>query len=380
MSRFSIDTDNVRNSSKIIESIATSLNAQERQLNSCRNTLRKISSITQLADSVTTCIENTKDCKRKSLILAQTINAIAIRYDSAENAIIENQASHSSGEYLTPSGGGHGAGGSVVSITDLSQEQQTQLWLDNASGAEYAALCGWCNEAAEKGSEEEMRHLFYEKLQTLPDNDPLKHIPEDKIVAYKYKSGMEVIVFELDPDHAVVIFAGTDSFSDGATDADLSLFGNAGFQDNDANQLIRDMNYKDVTVMGHSLGGYLAADVTLNNDKVSKCVTFDAPGHKLKYVGSQADKDHLGFDPTDPFKLKVVVNKNASKVQNYRAKGSAVSEVNEQVGVNVTSLDVENNWAGAFHNHGIGEIKDATGGDALISATYDNPELLQEYM
>ncbi len=384
MSRFEIAIGSAKSEPLNMLFSTMSLSRSIAQISAINRELQNMSSVSLVSDSLDICTDKLFKCKSNISELSNSLLEIVNAYELAEDNVIASIKHDSNrppvvdiiGREASAGGGviGSIAKGSV--LEGLTVEQKAQLWLNNVSDAELAALCGWCNSSAETESEEAMREKFMEYLHTLPENDPLRWIPEDKIVSYRYKSGMEAIVIELDPDHAVVIFAGTDSPADAGADAALSLTGNAGFQDNDANDLISGLPYKDITVTGHSLGGYLAADVTLKNANVSNCVTFDAPGHDHKIVVSQSAKDNLEFNPADPFKLSVEVNKNAGKVHNYIAKGSPVSAVNEQVGTYIRELDIQgDNWAGIFYKHGIDGIKDSLGGDQLISAIYENPDM-----
>jgi pimeloyl-ACP methyl ester carboxylesterase len=91
-------------------------------------------------------------------------------------------------------------------------------------------------------------------------------------------------VIEIDSEHAIVSFGGTNGPFDLVSDAAIGLSGINPIlnfvapQVGSANTYIKNLPYDNIVVTGHSLGGYLAADVTLGHDKVTECVVFDAPG------------------------------------------------------------------------------------------------------
>jgi pimeloyl-ACP methyl ester carboxylesterase len=175
-------------------------------------------------------------------------------------------------------------------------------------------------------------------------------LTSDQLIVTDSISGFSALTI-LGKDTAIVAFAGTDpaQAADYVADAKL-VFGQPSVQSMQANALVAALStkYSDIVVTGHSLGGYLATSATLNNEAVSSCIAFDAPGR------------------TDAVLQSLVNSQRTAKVINYTAKDSGISWVGGHVGETPESLDVKEN----FLNHGIKEICDALGGKKAIAKTW----------
>ena len=225
---------------------------------------------------------------------------------------------------------------------------------ESVRNVEYAYLCKFANDASSGKNPSEMEKSFREAIERdLPGDHPLQKL-KDKVKAYK-KDGMDAFVIEIDSDHAIVVFGGTNGFIDGVNDAGIVANSGAikldplnmlaGGQMRAANDLIKKLPYKDIKVTGHSLGGHVAADVTLNNEKISKCTTFDPPGRGDTWA-------RTNWDPGD----------RVSKITNYVVGGSPVSSVGKQIGKTVRK-NVHENYDAVFKNHDINHIiNEAFGG------------------
>lgn len=181
-------------------------------------------------------------------------------------------------------------------------------------------------------------------------------------------NAMDAIFMEVDSQNAIVIFAGTEGFEDVLQDSliaiDAGIFGWTSarvfdviktlnpiewFHENQpeaANRLIKELvgaGYQNIYVAGHSLGGHLAVDVTLNNSSVKECYAFDPPGRG------------------DAWYRQYVSASQASNITSYLCEGSYVSAIGKHVGKTLP-LNVEPNKAGPLPNHGIDQIIDALGG------------------
>lgn len=120
---------------------------------------------------------------------------------------------------------------------------------------------------------------FAELLQTLPSNDPLSAITADQIsYVHDNFTGFSAFVIS-DGTSATVVFPGTTGIGDWIANAELAL-GATSSQANEANSLVDNLSrsHSNIVVTGHSLGGYLATSVTLHNEGVKRCVSFDPPG------------------------------------------------------------------------------------------------------
>ena len=227
---------------------------------------------------------------------------------------------------------------------------------EKASHAEYAALCMLWQKAVENANSDSGDPMKYflkniKDSSYIPESDPLKHLTKDQLIVMESVSGFSALAI-LDKDTAIVTFAGTDpaQVADYVADAQL-VFGQPSAQSVEANALVAALStkYSDIVVTGHSLGGYLATSATLNNDAVSSCIAFDAPGR------------------TDAALQSLVNSKRASKVITYNAEGSGISWVGDHVGETPEPLDVKEN----FLNHGIKEICDALGGKKAIAEKWN---------
>jgi hypothetical protein len=170
---------------------------------------------------------------------------------------------------------------------------------------EYALM----NDLVNKSMGEQYKYI----LDNFPEGHPLRvALRDERITKINPGGGFDALVIRLDDENAIVLFGGTAGYDDIVNDAALAI-GVAPPQTADANRLIKELEYagvKNITVGGHSFGGYLAIDVTLNSNTgtINECVTFDAPGRNL---GEAA----LNSSP------------NRSKIESYYAKGDMVHTV-----------------------------------------------------
>lgn len=193
----------------------------------------------------------------------------------------------------------------------------------------------------------------------LPVNDPLGNIDPSQVTVINAENGLDVVIIG-EGDTAIVIFAGTDFGTPEDVLADVMLAsGITSSQEKQAVSLIELLSeqYPNTVVTGHSLGGYLATAVTLENSSVSKCSAFDPPG---RY---DAGFQHL-------------FNRNrVAKITTYEAMGSPVSDglkltsrgINQNVG-NVINIRVSGK--GNWHRHGIKENGGALGGEKVIRCSW----------
>lgn len=158
-------------------------------------------------------------------------------------------------------------------------------WNAHATDSEYAMLSSIWNDVANSDSP---RTDFINKLRSrTPEDDPIHHIKTDQVRVVNNLDGFDAIVITDDDHNATVVFAGTHGVGDFIF-ADLPLgIGLPSTQLQQAKDLINDLSkeYKNITVTGHSLGGYLATEVTIDNSNVSKCVAFDPPGREGLIAG-----------------------------------------------------------------------------------------------
>lgn len=235
---------------------------------------------------------------------------------------------------------------------------------DTIRPVEYALLCSCCNNAddqSREGTLTDLRDRFYEQLTRFPeghplhvDNDPSKcQIGKDNIVVYREgnENAMDAVQIIIDSSHTIVVFAGTKDFLDCLQDAlilmdanifdmpvrtvasTLSLFDPDNLfsesQPEAANCVIGQIvaqGYEHIYVAGHSLGGHIAADVTLKNEAVEECFAFDPPGRGEGWFHNLLNGARAGL------------------ITNYLHVGSIVHMVGAQVG-KTHSLNVEPDWS-----------------------------------
>ncbi len=229
------------------------------------------------------------------------------------------------------------------------------------SPAEYAWLCSVANNSAGENNGRDyelMKKIISDRIEAdLPEGHPLRHIDPSQIQPFS-SGGAEGFVLFLDNHSAVVVFSGTDSFLDGMTDVAIVL-GQGGFTTHvtAANAIIDSLEkngFDNITVAGHSLGGYLATDVTLGHTSVQECVVFDPPGHP--YLETMANNVFNGGQ--------------VSKIDTYIPNGSVVNVPGMTVG-EVHNIHVEDNDNAGFHNHDIDHMKDSLGGQDAIREMYE---------
>lgn len=209
---------------------------------------------------------------------------------------------------------------------EASGETYSRSWgkrSDTISTLDYAIIANLANKTSKEASryiEESfsMDHPFRNARCVDWTNDPL--------------TGLTAATYQIDSDHAIVVFGGTDGFMDGVADAGIVLTGLPGIgelanaansmnpQVHAANAYISNLKYSNVMVTGHSLGGYLAADVTLRNEKISECYTFNAPGRSAL--------DALGNS--------IFNSSNADKITNVNARQDNVHNIGFQPGTSRT--------------------------------------------
>ena len=233
---------------------------------------------------------------------------------------------------------------------DPSKTMNVSSYMEKVSDAEYAALClHWQKtvEAMEGGKMKgNLADNFRKALRNskyLPDSDPIKKLRDDQVEVYLSPSGFSAVTIG-EGDSAIVIFGGTnfasaqDLYADAQIIAQNAGFGETAKQEKEAIALIKKLSSKhsNITVTGHSLGGYLAASSTLNNSQVDKCVAFDPPGRHDKQ--EQKANNRTQYD----------------KIRTYEVKGSIVSSLGSSVG-DYESVEI----TGDPFKHDIGKICEA---------------------
>ena len=209
-----------------------------------------------------------------------------------------------------------------------------------ASG--YAELCNLAYDAAK--SKKDPCAAFADKIRNsgyIPENSSLKYISEHQVSYHKSPSGFTCFVIR-DGENAIVVFLGTNDAADLLADGTLAV-GLTPIQTLEARHLTKQITeqYKNVVVTGHSLGGHLATDVTLNNKDVDSCIAFEAPG---RYDGL--------------YQMFFNQEQNA-KIKTYNANGSIISAVGGAAG-NEERVDVKfNSTLGNDLNHSIKEVRNA---------------------
>ena len=226
---------------------------------------------------------------------------------------------------------------------DPLQEKRDNWGKDanTVSDAEFAYLALCTNNAA---SGKNMKQDFLDSLKKLPEGHPLRDIDPGQVSTVSYM-GVEAVVIRTSNDSAIVMFAGTDSALDVIADTGIAVNGKnvvTSAQLFVANSIIKRLEASgcnNIQVSGHSLGGYLAADVTMRNKSVTQCVTFDAPGASSQDVASN----------------KRARNKQSQRIHNYTVNGSVVNLPGVHYG-DTESINVNPNWAGPLPNHRIANI------------------------
>lgn len=276
-----------------------------------------------------------------------------------------------------------------------SVSQRFKYWgkiSDSIRPVEYAKLCAICNDVTQNNSTTSaMESSFYNALSCFPeghplhvDSDPAKSlIGRDNIIAHQVTGGnyqMEAVQINIDQRHAIVIFAGTnpqqasDILQDvvvagdawyglpssvvkgilGAVDPD-SLFKND--QPAAARRLIEQIvtgGHDALFVAGHSLGGHLAVDVTLNNDNIVECCAFDPPGRGDAAVQALTNGDRT------------------KKITSYLHKWSFIHCIGAHVGETIV-LEVEIKWEDSpLFYHNINSAFEALGGLDSIQSGYSS--------
>ncbi len=226
-------------------------------------------------------------------------------------------------------------------------------YMDKVTDAEYARLCKLAYDATNGSTPEEDFIKLIQNDRYLPDSDPLKNINANQVTFVGGQiTGFSAFIIA-DGDDAIVLFVGTnDDPADFIADITLGI-GGTPLQLIQANALIQLVaeQYSNITVTGHSLGGYLATGVTLDNAAVDKCISFDAPG---RY-------DALWQNMTN--------SNQVSKITNYEANGSLISAVGFDINGRV-GLDVKSSGGLIDRNHDIGNICDALGGQGAIKNSW----------
>ena len=175
---------------------------------------------------------------------------------------------------------------------------------------EYALL----SKAAYEGSDAEMSEIMARY-----------GISKDQIRTVSSPSGFACTIIELDKDHAIVMFRGTDQLRDWTLTNIPSLTTGYNLQAEEAKALINGLGYENIQVTGHSLGGYLAIEVALSCDRVKECVTFNA-----------LVRNNAGG----------LFNKNAKKITQYRTGNDVASSpfLGQRVGKVITIPSPKTTW------------------------------------
>ena len=188
-------------------------------------------------------------------------------------------------------------------------------------------------------------------IDTFPDTSPIRQS------GFIHNSVFNVnyCVFPIDNEHAIVSFGGTNGFVDILTDINLFFGALPVGQTLIANNIVKDLSYKNIITTGFSLGGYIATDVRLNqNDKIVECITFNAPGRGIFNAAGQ------------------IFGSKDTRITNYAAIGDNVHNAGVHTG-NEKSVTIDSDaieW-GALGKHDlqyiintfIGTPNDSMGGD-----------------
>jgi uncharacterized protein YukE len=286
---------------------------------------------------------------------AQAANSSAVTYESVDSALAKLCSENTSfSEEISKAAG--------ISNEDINDGSQITVSLTDyfahVTDAEYIKLCDWWGKASEGSTP---KATFLEYIKSLPENDPLQKLSADQIQTYIMPSGLAALSITDGKGDAIVVFAGTqgadfgDYFADGQH---LLTFSSK--QSKEANEIIESLSKScnNIQVTGHSLGGYLATSVTLNNTSVSRCIAFDPTGRR------------------DTIWQTITNNKQVSKISTYVAVGSTVSTPVTHITGNhvgrVKAVFVEPNfdWAIApFHDPD--KMYEALGGDSTVCSSWN---------
>lgn len=366
MTQFNINFSQTKSVAQEIKKRANELESIRNDLEQIMNQIKRDSSVGKYMQGADAGIASLDNLRSRTHKYADALEKIVSLYENTENRIKDRGIEQTDQINSTANNGSLGGNGSY------SAKRTYEDW--GVSGGsirtvEYAYLSKFCNDVSNCSSTAEMEKKFKELIaENFPEDHPLRNM---KIKAYKEGTNrdMDAIVIEVDSDHAIVVFGGTSGLSDGLTDFGLVADSTPGLQEisainhainpieylsenqfEAANKLISNLPYKDIKVTGHSLGGHLAADVTLNNKNVSLCTTFDPPGRGDTWMRTTFDSDS-----------------RVSKITNYCINGSPVNLVGDQIGKTYYK-DVEENYDSFFKNHDIGYIIEAFGGQEELLA------------
>ena len=256
-----------------------------------------------------------------------------------------------------------------LAVSIHSTTTDLDSWNKHAPDAEYALLSSiWSSVSNSDNPKEE---FLKELIKRTPENDPLRFVDPDYITVENGKDGFAAIVIKDNKGNATVVFAGTNGSGDGLTDI-AHLGGLPSSQTVQAETLIKNLSKdcKNITVTGHSLGGYLATEVTLHNPNISKCVALDPPGH----YGTMG-RFKVPF--TDIYAIPK--NENEWKIQTYVTQGVVHRFGGRQLG-NVHDIDVK--WQPTNDNgdfaidraagHNIDDIYNVMGGENKLKSTWND--------
>lgn len=231
-------------------------------------------------------------------------------------------------------------------------------WGAEATDSEYALLASiWSSVSTKENSIDE---FIKELAKRLPANSPLNKLSRNYIREVKSDTGLEALILTDPFGNATVVFAGTNNPGDFFDDDIQILAGRFPDQREEAIRLIDDLSvrYNNITVTGHSLGGYLATSVTLHNSNISRCVSFDPLGQPILKRGTgNLEINEEFFSP------------NSDKITTYNTEGIVKSVGGSQVGDRKT-LDIPWQPTDNYGNlaldrmagHNIDDIYEALGG------------------
>lgn len=210
----------------------------------------------------------------------------------------------------------------INAVTDKSH-MDVGTYMSKATDTEYAALCSIFQKTVENwennGKQGDLTALLMNAIHNskfIPENDPLRYVTREQLDIALSADGLAALTIT-NGDNALVVFGGTNfsELNDIATDANIAT-GKPTAQALEAISLVKAVSKKhaNVTVTGHSLGGYLATTSTMYVDGVDKCVAFDPPGSWYNKV------------------YETLVPGRIEKVTTYEVRGSIVSAVGSAAG------------------------------------------------